>query len=140
MVFFRQLDCPTADLQEAENTVFREAMKNEGLPLPTQAENGSEVEAQNAGVCAGFWKSPVVGWDGRVTTCTRDSHMRNQVGDLRTTTFSELWWSENMRRRRFMVAQRDYSDLSLCQSCFIPRSLNYTGITEEELRQYGEQA
>lgn len=140
IIFFRQLDCPTAELQEAENLIFRKAMADQGLELPGQASQGEVIEADNGGICAGFWKSPVVGWDGRVTTCTRDSHMHNEVGNLSKEPFSRLWWSENMRRRRSMVAQRDYSDMTLCQSCFIPRSLNYTGITDDELRLFGEGA
>ena len=140
VVFFRQLDCPTSEEQQSENAIFRRAMASEGLVLPDQASQGAVVSNQNAGVCAGFWKSPVIGWDGRVTTCTRDSHMRNEVGRLTQTPFSQLWWSENMRRRRAMVAKRDYSDLNLCQSCFIPSSLNYTGITTDELVRFGESA
>ena len=58
IVFFRQLDCPTAAMQERENAVFREAMSAQGLALPQSAEAGEEVTPENQGVCAGFWKSP----------------------------------------------------------------------------------
>ncbi len=136
VVFFRQLDCPTAELQQRENAIFRAAMAAEGLQLPDQAQAGADVLNDNVAVCAGFWKSPVIGWDGSVTTCTRDSHMHNRVGGLREARFSELWWSETMRRRRVAVAKGDYSGLSQCQSCFIPKSLNYTAISEEEIDQW----
>ena len=94
------------------------------------------VVNENHAVCAGFWKSPVISWDGLVTTCTRDSHLHNQVGSLRETPFSELWWNETMRRRRRLVSDGDYSDMKVCSSCFIPRSLNYTGITSEEVKSW----
>jgi radical SAM protein with 4Fe4S-binding SPASM domain len=108
-------------------------MSAQGLSLPDQAEAGTTVGSDNLSVCAGFWKSPVVGWDGSVTTCTKDSHMHNKVGSLSEEPFSTLWWNETMRRRRSMVSGGDYTELKVCQSCFIPRSLNYTGILPEEV-------
>ncbi len=132
VVFFRQLDCPTSEMQAAENAVFRTAMGALDLEIPEQAKTGERVEDDNRTVCAGFWKSPVISWDGSVTTCTRDSHLHNSVGSLAETPFSILWFNESMRRRRAAVSKGDYSELKLCQSCFIPRSLNYTGITVEE--------
>ena len=136
VVFFRQLDCPTPELQQRENQVFRQAMDAQGLMLPGQSESGTRVVGENLAVCAGFWKSPVIGWDGGVTTCTRDSHMQNRVGSLKERPFSDLWWSETMRRRRASVAKGDYSELSHCQTCFIPRSLNYTAISTDEIEQW----
>jgi radical SAM protein with 4Fe4S-binding SPASM domain len=133
VVFFRQLDCPTPDLQQSQNAVFREAMSAQGLSLPDQAEAGTTVVSDNLSVCAGFWKSPVIGWDGSVTTCTQDSHMHNKVGTLSEEPFSTLWWNETMLRRRSMVSGGDYTELKVCQACFIPRSLNYTGILPEEV-------
>jgi radical SAM protein with 4Fe4S-binding SPASM domain len=136
IVFFRQLDCPTASLQAAENQIFRDEMLEQGLALPTQADAGETIESANHSICAGFWKSPVISWDGKVTTCTRDSQLHNQVGRLQDTAFSELWWNETMRRRRRMVSVGDYSDMKVCSSCFIPKSLNYTGITVDEVKSW----
>ena len=136
IIFFLQLDCPTASLQAAENKVFRDAMNAQGLVLPEQADAGQQVGTANHSVCAGFWKSPVISWDGKVTTCTRDSELHNEVGRLQDTPFSELWWNESMRRRRKMVSAGDYSDMKVCSSCFIPKSLNYTGITAEEVKSW----
>ena len=91
---------------------------------------------ENRAICAGFWKSPVVSWDGAVTTCTRDSHLMNRVGSLADMPFSTLWFNESMRTRRAAVANGDYSKLKVCQTCFIPRSLNYTGISVEEVQSW----
>lgn len=128
VIFFRQLDCPTAELQAAENAVFRAAMQREGLELPGEAAKGETVEASNLSPCSGFWKSPVVGWEGDVTTCTRDNLLRNSVGSLREHRFSELWWGGAMARNRHKVAQGDYAGLDLCSTCFIPRSLNHADL------------
>ncbi len=133
VVFFRQLDCPTAEEQERENAVFREEMGRQGLSLPQAAGRGEEVQASNATPCSGFWKSPVVGWQGDLTTCTRDNTLENRVGTLREHRFSELWWGGLMRGRRDRVGRGDYVGLEACTTCFIPRSLNYSELDPAEI-------
>ena len=133
VVFFRQLDCPTPEEQARQNAVFRAAMAAHDLPLPRPARSPAEVPATNGGVCACFWKSPVVGWDGRVTTCTRDNRFENALGSLADTPFSELWWGASMRERRRRVAGADYTGLPPCGTCFIPRSANTTDISAAEI-------
>ncbi len=133
VVFFRQLDCPTPELQESENRVYRAKMQAMGLSLPPQAENGKSVRAENLQPCSGFWKSPVVDWQGAVTVCTRDNLLHNSVGSLRDHRFSELWIGAEMRRRRSAVAKGDYEGLALCATCFIPRSLNHASLTAEDI-------
>lgn len=128
VVFFRQLDCPTAEEQERENAVFRAAMVEQGLALPVQAGKGETVEASNLAPCSGFWKSPVVSWRGELTTCTRDNLLENQVGVLTQARFRDLWWGGVMSGRRDRVAVGDYAGLSLCATCFIPRSLNHADL------------
>jgi len=133
VIFFRQLDCPTADEQERENMVFREEMARQGLALPDAAGRGASVRAENATACSGFWKSPVVGWEGDVTTCTRDNTFDNRLGRLTETPFSELWWGERLRTWRDQVSRGDYGGLEACTTCFIPRSLNYSELDPAEV-------
>ena len=138
VVFFRQLDCPTPQLQEQENAVFRAAMAEQGLLIPAQAEAGVQVRADNTAACSGFWKSPVVGWQGDVTTCTRDNHLDNSLGNLKDARFSSLWWGAQMRERRARVASGDYTGLAPCATCFIPRSMNYTGLDPEDVQRQAD--
>lgn len=133
VVFFRQLDCPTPEEQERENAVFREEMRWLSLPLPAQAQAGVTVEASNLTPCSGFWKSPVVGWRGDLTTCTRDNLLENSLGNLQDASFSELWFGPQMAARRSRVSCGDYDGLSLCQTCFIPRSLNHAQVTPADI-------
>ena len=133
VVFFRQLDCPTPALQESENAVYRGAMERERLPLPAASEKGHTVRAENLAPCSGFWKSPVVDWQGAVTVCTRDNLLHNAIGSLRHHTFSELWWGPEMRQRRARVAKGDYTGLALCDTCFIPRSLNHAALSPADI-------
>jgi hypothetical protein len=71
-----------------------------------------------------------------VTVCTRDNRHENKVGNLKDKRFSELWWSAMQRERRAKVAVGDYSGLDLCQTCFIPKSSNYTEISPEEIAEH----
>lgn len=133
VLFFRQLDCPTAEEQQAENAVFRDAMGALGLALPVESDKGLAVAAENLKPCSGFWKSPVVSWKGEVTTCTRDNLLHNAVGELSSARFRDLWWGATMAERRAHVAQGDYGALALCQTCFIPRSLNHTELSSDDV-------
>jgi hypothetical protein len=65
--------------------------------------------------------------------CTRDNRHTLRVGNLRNTPFSELWWGPEMAARRDHVAHGDYGGLTLCQTCFIPRSSNYTDVGGGEI-------
>lgn len=133
VIFFRQLDCPTPELQERENAVFRNAMLDLGLTLPAAADKGTQVAAENLTPCSGFWKSPVVGWQGDVTTCTRDNLLHNRLGTLRTHRFRDLWHGPTNRSWRAQVARGDYTGLELCATCFIPRSLNHTELSPADI-------
>lgn len=139
VVFFRQLDCPTPEEQERENGVFRDAMARVGLALPAPARSPLRLDRiGQAGLtaCAALWKSPVIGWDGRVTTCTRDNRLENTLGSLHDTPFSELWWGPAMYTTRGRVARGDYGGLPACNGCFIPRSANHPELEPHELERY----
>jgi len=133
VIFYRQLDCPTAEMQAKQNAVFRETIAAMGLTMAVEERAPVELSAENLRPCSGFWKSPVIGWNGDVTVCTRDNRQENKVGNLKEAPFSEIWWSAQQKERRARVACGDYSGLSICQTCFIPRSSNYTEISAEEI-------
>jgi hypothetical protein len=87
--------------------------------------------------CSGFFKSPTVNWDGRVTVCTRDSALRLAVGDISNEPFSRVWWGNpRLDAIRLAVVGGEYAALDFCRECMIPMSYNYTGISAEELAVY----
>lgn len=137
VVFFRQLDCPTPEMQAVENGVFRETVAQMGLSLDRDSQSARRVAAENLTACSGFWKSPVIGWNGDVTVCTRDNRFENKIGNINTTPFSQIWWSAQLAARRKQVAEGDYSGLALCQTCFIPKSANYADIDPTEIAAHG---
>ncbi len=137
VVFFRQLDAPTPGEQARQNVVYRDTMARMGVLLPREDRSPTALDGPNAGVCSCFWKSPVIGWDGRVTTCTRDNRFENALGNVHDTPFSSLWWGPEMGARRRRVARANYAGLDVCQACFIPRSANSTDISRDEIEAHG---
>lgn len=137
-IYFKSLDCPTAEEQDRQNAIYNALMKKLDL-VPQVAPEAEEKIQQEVSrsldtPCSGFWKSPTIGSDGSVTLCTRDNQLQNAIGNIRETSFSSLWLrSPLLNRWRQLVARGDYSELSFCQTCFIPSSVNYTGISAEEI-------
>ncbi len=132
IIFFRQLDAPSTGEQAVANSVFRGEMARQGLALPRPAATPVAVVG-GPGICGCFWKSPVIGWDGRVTTCTRDNRLENVLGSVNHQPFSAIWWGQAMAKNRRQVAVGRYDGLPACQGCFIPRSANYSDISAEEI-------
>ncbi len=132
VVFFRQLDAPTPALQASANAAFRQAMGRLGLPLPRADRTAPEV-SRGPGVCGCFWKSPVVAWDGTVTTCTRDNRLQNALGNVNDRGFCDIWFGSGMAHHRRSVATGNYADLLACQGCYIPQSANYADISRAEI-------
>jgi len=133
VVFLRQLDCPTPEEQEQQNGVFRATASALGLALPSGARDAAPVVAHSPSPCSGFWKSPVIRWNGDITVCTRDSGLALCLGNIRDHSFTSLWWGAGAEARRARVAMGDYDGLPLCATCFIPRSANYTGIVPADI-------
>lgn len=134
-VFYRQLDCLDAPAQDGANTIYREVLRGAGLPV---ADPGGADESPGSSArltaCSGFFKSPTINWDGRVTVCTRDSGLRLQIGDLSKDPFTKIWFDNpRLDAIRRSVASGDYTGLDFCRGCIIPRSHNYTGITAAEI-------
>ncbi|MCG3174632.1 MAG: hypothetical protein GMKNLPBB_02892 [Myxococcota bacterium] len=146
-VFFRLFDALDFNEQEEANEIYRVELGRLGIEPPVAekpeslrdiaAEIIRKVTPKERNICSGPWKSPVVNWDGRVTVCTRDSGFHNIVGNIKEQPFSELWWrADAAHRQRIAQIEGDWSKIPFCEGCIIPWSHNYTGIGEEEVRQY----
>jgi len=132
VVFFRQLDCPDSVEQSRQNATYRTAVAALGLDVPERVQR--DIPAANLKVCSAFWKSPVIGWDGDLTVCTRDSEFANRVGNVREEGFATLWWGARMASRRRRVERKNYTGLPPCGTCFIPRSANYSELGAMEIQ------
>jgi MoaA/NifB/PqqE/SkfB family radical SAM enzyme len=140
-IFLKSLDCPTPEEQDRQNRVYVDLMKSLGLrsPIDADAERRVETEVPRTllTTCSGFFKSPTVASDGRITVCTRDNSYHLVVGSLADASFSRVWLdSPVLNRRRQLVARGDYGELDFCRTCFIPHSVNYSSIEGWEVDQF----
>jgi radical SAM protein with 4Fe4S-binding SPASM domain len=136
VLFFRQLDAPNPQKQNRENYIFYETIKKLGIPLLTtvaKEDNSIDEHVKNNYPCSGFWKSPTIDWKGNLTFCTRDNHLLNTIGNITQIPFDALWTSQKVQKIRQRIQQGDYRKHRLCQSCFIPQSLNHSEISEQEI-------
>lgn len=79
--------------------------------------NGTwEVKNKLGDHCWKMWHSCVITWDGRVVPCCFDKDAHHVLGDLRSTSFREVWNSEAYRDFRAGLL-RSRSDLEMCRNC-----------------------
>lgn len=153
-VFFRQLDALEPGEQEAANRLYQRVLWRtgvEGRPaagerllhragelrgaLERRVSADPEPSEKRPVTCACPFLSPVVHWDGRVTVCTRDSGLTLSPGSLVRSSFHDLWWeAPALRDLRDAHLRGDAG--GLCRDCPIPRSANYTGLADQELRRF----
>lgn len=55
--------------------------------------------------------------DGRVGMCCFDSEAQHVVGDINKQSVYEVWHSKEFRRKRKLLYDRDFDQLTLCSSC-----------------------
>jgi radical SAM protein with 4Fe4S-binding SPASM domain len=69
--------------------------------------------------CYRMWLTFTVLWDGRVSLCCADFDGRHILGDLRTSTISEIWNSAPYRAVRRQ--QLHDGGPEICRSCDLPK-------------------
>ena len=137
-IYLKSLDCPTPEEQDRQNRVYGRLMQRLGLssPVDPDAERRvtESVPRKLLTPCSGFFMTPTISSDGRVTMCTRDNTYHLVVGSLKEQSFSRIWLeSPILNRRRQRVAAGNYDELPYCQTCFIPHSVNYSSIGAESI-------
>ncbi len=66
--------------------------------------------------CWKLWHSCVITWDGMVVPCCFDKDAEHRLGDLKKTTFKELWFGEDYQNfRKQLLMGRDQIDI--CTNC-----------------------
>ncbi len=66
--------------------------------------------------CWKLWQSPVITWDGLVVPCCFDKDAKHRMGDLKETTFRELWHGEVYQQFRSSVL-RSRKEIDICKNC-----------------------
>jgi len=50
--------------------------------------------------CSGLWKTPAIKWDGELTVCCFDPSMELSIGNLKNSSFDQLWHGETIEKMR----------------------------------------
>jgi len=83
--------------------------------------------------CAALFMTPVIQWNGDVTVCCYDAHLELKIGNVNETPLDELWYSEEMQRRRLLQIIGDFSYPEKCSKC---KNLDGIEITDEQVIEY----
>jgi radical SAM protein with 4Fe4S-binding SPASM domain len=129
---FRRPD--PADLEgiRVARTHYSEALQSLGIDPAAGAPDDSERR-----VCAAYWKTPTVSWDGKVMLCTTDVQQTMKVGEATLDSLSESWWNgQRLHQIRKQASREDFSGLNLCRGCNQPYSPNASVIDKDEIDRY----
>lgn len=66
--------------------------------------------------CWKMWHSCVITWDGKVVPCCFDKDARHVMGDLKTTSFRDIWFGSAYRDFRASLL-RSRSEIEMCRNC-----------------------
>ncbi len=66
--------------------------------------------------CWRLWHSTVITWDGLVVPCCFDKDAKHQLGDLKNTSFKQLWKGVEYTNFRASVL-RSRSEIDICKNC-----------------------
>ena len=97
-----------------------------GNPLMPSNEEYSRYKLQKDGTyslkyktgnnCWRMWSGSVITWDGKVVPCCFDKDAVHQLGDLSTSTFSEVWKNKKYQMFRQNVF-KSRNSIDICQNC-----------------------
>jgi radical SAM protein with 4Fe4S-binding SPASM domain len=66
--------------------------------------------------CWKMWHSCVITWDGAVVPCCFDKDAEYKLGDMKTSTFRQLWKGKKYRDFRASLI-RSRSEIEMCKNC-----------------------
>jgi len=77
-----------------------------------------EFELKNPGGnhCWRMWSGCVITWDGKIVPCCFDKDAQHTFGNLKNTSFVEIWSNESYRRFRLMLLT-NRKGIAICTNC-----------------------
>ena len=66
--------------------------------------------------CWRLWHDPVITWDGLVAPCCFDKDARHKLGDLKQSSFREIWNNEEYRQFRGRLS-KGRKNIDICANC-----------------------
>lgn len=71
--------------------------------------------------CPQLFQRLTIGADGLVMLCANDELNEHVVGDVNTQSIHDVWHGDRMREAREKHIMHQWSDLSPCTHCYLPR-------------------
>jgi len=107
----------------AENRDRRQAFYDSFIPLAQRYRRFVSLDereglhrVKRCPPCKHLWNAPAVHWDGTVCSCTYDYNERQALGDLKESSFREIWFGDSYRRLRRKF-RSNWERLQLCANC-----------------------
>jgi radical SAM protein with 4Fe4S-binding SPASM domain len=91
-----------------DNTVYSRYRK--------QADGTWVIKNKLENHCWKLWQAPVITWDGVVVPCCFDKDATHRMGDLKTTSFRELWQGTAYQQFRSTIL-RSRKEIDICKNC-----------------------
>ncbi len=66
--------------------------------------------------CWRMWQGSVITWDGKVVPCCFDKDAKYKLGDLKTNSFKEIWFSEAYTSFRKSIL-KSRKEIDICTNC-----------------------
>jgi radical SAM protein with 4Fe4S-binding SPASM domain len=81
-----------------------------------KADGTFEIKSRFLNECWRMWQGCVITWDGKVLPCCFDKDGAYAMGDLRTTSFRDIWYGEKYNDFRASLF-RSRSEIEMCRNC-----------------------
>jgi radical SAM protein with 4Fe4S-binding SPASM domain len=81
-----------------------------------KADGTYEIKSRFLNECWRMWQGCVITWDGKVLPCCFDKDGAYAMGDLRTTSFRDIWYGEKYKDFRASLF-RSRSEIEMCRNC-----------------------
>lgn len=81
-----------------------------------QSDGTFEIKNKMLNHCWKLWHSTVITWDGLVVPCCFDKDATHQMGDLKKTSFKQLWQGREYTNFRAAVLN-SRSEIDICKNC-----------------------
>jgi radical SAM protein with 4Fe4S-binding SPASM domain len=106
----------SAQVYDYENDPNGLIPKNEKFSRYRKTGDSYSYKGNLSNHCWRLWHDPVITWDGLVAPCCFDKDAQHKLGDLKQTSFREIWNNEEYRqfRRRLSGGRKN---IDICANC-----------------------
>ena len=99
-----------------DNFISRRA-HNWGGDYDIRKGNDNFSKENNYLSCTFPWYSLTIFYDGRILPCPQDFFGKNQLGNVKYTSLSEIWNSSTLMSLRKKMVMKQYQDIEPCNRC-----------------------